>query len=601
MNNSSEINIKIFLFFIILLFILSILSRNYVFVFLDIFLVIIIFFIFKREKILTNFKLLSLQKRDHHVNKTMGLTIKDGLIVEDNNVKGILIVDDIPFDYRDLSEESLRTKIVSFHKVLDVVGDVEIIFRKQAIDKNNFLERLFLRAQNLRVIIEADPSNEKAKNELELIQNMIKKINEGESPFKFLIFFVIKTNTEEKALATLQLLKKGLESIGVRARLATKNEIIKMFQDRANLKVQGFPTQVPFLTTFSLPKSPKFEFLEDGIYIGKEIGNNRAVFWNFNRMLNPHVLLVGPTGAGKTEFLISLGYKVNLFSEIPVVFFDTKSDIKLRLKKYNIKTRVLNPLLHGLGLLNTDGVNLESYIPQLESILENSFKLDKYTSSILYKLIREVFHKYGKPSWDMVLEELEELELPLQVKTYIYRIISEVRDVDRGYEEIINLLNEPSLYIVDLSLIKSEEIRRLIMLSLLTKVYNKYNIADDKLKIALVVDEAWTIIKESSEYSIITDLVKRGRGFGIMLLMATQNIIDLGNTSDIYLQNIGLIAFMNNGDKKFWQEVLRFVNMPNYEVDNELTFLGRGEAIVRFITDPRPVKVVLDSLVRNPF
>jgi len=84
-----------------------------------------------------------------------------------------------------------------------------------------------------------------------------------------------------------------------------------------------------------------------------------------------------------------------------------------------------------------------------------------------------------------------------------------------------------------------------------------------------------------------------------MLLLATQNIIDLGDYSDIYLQNIGLIAFMNNGDKKFWQEVLRFVNISDKEISNELSFLGRGEALIRFITDPRPVIISLDTLIRD--
>jgi len=163
---------------------------------------------------------------------------------------------------------------------------------------------------------------------------------------------------------------------------------------------------------------------------------------------------------------------------------------------------------------------------------------------------------------------------------------------------MINAIDKPEVYVVDLSLIKSEELRRLIMLSVLTKIYNKYSVADDKLKIALVVDEAWSILKSASEYSIVMDLIKRGRGFGIMLLMATQNIIDFGQYSDIYLQNIGLIAFMNNGDKKFWQEVTRFVNVNDEEIEQQLTFLGRGEALIHFITDPRAVLVSLDTFAK---
>ena len=590
---------KFLLIAIALLTVMVILSRDIFFIVLDA--AFAIAFLLSSKKI----SLRSLPSLAHREVLPKEVEIKQGTYKGNGKVKGVLVVDDIPFDYRDLSDESLRTKIVAFHKALDVLGNVEIIFKKEAIDKNEFLDKLFSKAQNLRVIVEADPSNEKAKNEYEMVQAMIKKINEGETPFRYVVFFLVEAETEENARASLQLLKKGLESIGVKSRLASQSEIRSLLEDKIKTRSQGFPSQVPFLTVFSLPKSPKFEFFEDGIYLGKEIGTNTAVFWNYPKMLNPHVLLIGPTGAGKTEFLISLAYKVNLFSSIPIVFFDTKSDIKLRLKKYGIKFKILNPLIYSLGLLNPGGVNIDSYISQLESILQYSFQLDRYTSSILYKVLNNIYRKYKEtlkekdlPTWDNAIQEIESLDLPLQMRAFLFRVISQVKEFDKGVLDIVNMINDSNIYVVDLSLIKSEELRRLIMLSTLTKIYNKYNVADDKLKIGLVVDEAWTVLKDTDEYSIIADIIKRGRGFGVMLLMATQNIIDLGQYADIYLQNIGLIAFMNAGDKKFWQEVTRFVNIPDDEIKNELSFLGRGEALVRFITDPRPVLVSLDSFAK---
>lgn len=604
-----DLNPKMLGFVIALLTIIAIVSRAPFFIVLDIIMVIFLIIMLKSENGGFNF---SFGK-----GKQLGkIEVKDGIYRIGKTVKGVLIVDDIPFDYRDLSNETLRANIISYHKVLDAMEEVETVFKKKAIDKTQFLNKLFQRAQNLQVYLESDPSNEKAQAELQMVEEMIKKIKGGEAPFRYIVYFIINANTEKDALYSLKMLKQGLSGVGIKARIATKSEIYDLLQDRTKFRKKiAFPTTVPYLTVFSLPKAPKFELLKDGVYIGKEIGTNRAVFWNFKKMINQHVLFVGPTGAGKTEALISLAYKVNTFADIPIIFFDTKSDIKLRLKKYGIKIKLLNPLIHNLGLLDPGDQNLDSYITQLESIIANSYQLDKYTASVLYKALKNAFLGYENyrkknvvgnykdmlPTWDDVLREIDSLELQMQVKLYLTRIIMQIKNYDHDTDNnIIDKIKNPDIYVIDLSLVKSEEIKRLIMLSVLTKIYHKYHIADDKLKVGLVVDEAWTVIKQADEYSLIVDIIKRGRGYGIMLLMATQNLQDLGDHADIYLENIGLIAFMNNGDKKFWNEVLRFVNINDDEVKQQLTFLGRGEALLRFITDPRPVIVSLDTFMTSP-
>ena len=587
---------KFFIIMVVLLTIITAITRQLFFIFLDVGLVILLIFMLKKEKGgLSGIRL-------GRGKQLLNIEIGNGYYKIGKSVKTVMIVDDIPYDYRDLSDESLRIKIVAFNKFLDTLGEVQYLVKKQPIDKNEFLKKLFDKARNLRVVIGTDPSNHKAKNELQMVQAMINKINQGEMPFRVIIYFLVKTDSVESVKSTITLLKKGLETVGLKGRPATKNEITDLLEDdiRAHGKKPVFPTTVPYISVFALPKAPRYQFFEDGVYIGKEIGTNRAVFWNYSKMLNQHTLLIGPTGAGKTEAIISLAYKLNLFSGIPVIFFDTKSDIKLRLKKYNIQPKVINPLIYGLGLLKPDGINLDSYITQLVNILENSFQLDKYASSVLYKALKNAYQRYDEPTWGDVSEEIENMDLQTQIKTLLIRLISQINEYDHDKKyTIIDLIQEGYIYVIDLSLTKSEEVKRLIMLSTLTKIYNKYNVADDKLKIALVVDEAWTVLKDTDQYSIIADIIKRGRGYGIMLLMATQNVMDLGQYVDIYLQNIGLIAFMNNGDKKFWQEVLRFVNINDDEIKQQLTFLGRGEALLRFITDPRPVIVSLDTFVEK--
>jgi len=589
---------KLVLVISILLVLLGIISRNFIFLILASVSVILVRPNFLKIDILArkvrgfilfNRKILENEYR-----------IIDGILESKGEYKAFVIVDDIPFDYRDLSNEGLRAKVVSFHKVLDVVDNVDIIFRKKSINKNKFLESLFRRAQNLRVITEADPSNEKAKNELLMVQEMIKKISEGEPPFQYIIYFVVTSPSREQALASATLLRKGLESIGIKARLAITSEVEDFITSgyiRRKEKV-GFPTQIPYLTVFSIPKSPTYQIISDGVYLGKEIGTARSVFWNLEKTMNPHVLVIGPSGAGKTEFLISTGVKINTWYHIPVVFFDVKNDIKLRLRRKGIKPVILNPLIYSINLLKIyENINQGIYVSQLENIISNSFRMDKYSSSILYKVITEAFSRFQEPTWNSVIELINQLDVTEEVKIYLSKIVNKIKsvDIESSDESLVDKIEE-GVYVIDLSLIKSEELKRFVIYSILVKIINKYNIADDKLKISLVIDEAWTILRsESEDYSLVADIIKRGRGYGIILMMATQNLYDLGELSDIFLENSGLLVFMNNGDKKFWSEVKRFANLSEEEIYRELSFLGRGEGVIRFIGDPRPLVVKLDT------
>ncbi|TRM74811.1 AAA family ATPase, partial [Sulfolobus sp. A20-N-F8] len=147
--------------------------------------------------------------------------------------------------------------------------------------------------------------------------------------------------------------------------------------------------------------------------------------------------------------------------------------------------------------------------------------------------------------------------------------------------------------------IKNEEIRRLIIYTFLYEIYNKISLDNvfEIPKVFIVLDEAWTILKaENEDYPIVADLIKRGRGHGISIIMATQNIEDLGELANIYLDNVGLALFMNNGDRKFWEEVKRFTSIDDELIGNRLMYLNKGEALIRFLGDPRPILMKLDLL-----
>ncbi|AWR98278.1 DUF87 domain-containing protein [Acidianus sulfidivorans JP7] len=586
-------------FMAILTIALSIIFRNFLFLFL----LIPIFFILIKTGILDkNFfhikiKNLKLQKNNSEI------VIDDGYIKKPDEYIGVLLIYDIPVDYRDLSEESLRSSITSFYKILQIGSQIDILFKKKYIDVNNYRNILLNRAQNLRVIIDSDPSNYRAKRELEIINFLLEKFSEGEYPFKYEIFLFIHGDNKDKVIQTAEVISRGLEGLNIRARLAKKNEIENaIFFNHIKSNRISIPSQVPFLTPISIDKLPSLEIRSDGIFLGHDIMHKTSVFWNVDSAENPHMLIIGPTGAGKTEFLLNIAINFSIMKDIPIVLFDTKGDIKERLRKKGIDFRILNPLFHGISLLNGNKLPIQIKALQIEKILTNSFDLNKLESSIFFKVIYDALEEFSQGKIDRLNWDVIELKVKNQVDEQMYILISKIirilKSIDYGTDDISNLLVN-GLNIIDLTLIKSETLRKLIIYSIIIDIYNKYSFSvDNGIRIILVLDEAWSIIKsEKNDYPIVADLIKRGRGHGISILMATQNIEDLGNEENIYLDNVGLLVAMNNGDKNFWNNIIsRFVNIDDKEVKDLLSFLGKGEALVRFIGDPRPIVVKLSRL-----
>lgn len=587
-----------FVFISILIIVLTIVYRNPLLLLL---LVVVSLVAFKYGKI----DIRPLIQKIPFFNNSINLSsvkIEDGYIQKGNEYIGVLLIYDIPVDYKDLRENSLRNSIASFYKILQVGEQVDIFFRKKYVDSIKYKEVLLHKAQNLRIIIDSDPSNSKAKRELEIINFLLDRISEGEYPFKYEIYLLIHSKNKERAIQLAEVISKGLEGLNIRSRLAKKDEISSLiFLSECKCNKISIPSQVPFLTPFSVDKLPKFQLRNDGILLGKDINHGIPVFWNIDTSENPHMLIIGPTGAGKTEFLINTSLQLSLNYSIPIVFFDTKGDIKQRIIKRGLEVKILNPLYHGISLLKANNIPIQVRAMQIEKILTNSFDLDKIHSSIIFKLIYDTLEDYysGKISylnWDVIDEKAKSM---LDEITYLYisKIIKIIKSLDHG-GNLVDYIT-PGLNVIDVTMIKSETLRKIIMYTVITDIYNKFSASvDNGTKIVLVLDEAWTVLKnEKVDYPLVADLVKRGRGHGIALFMATQNIEDLGEMSSVYLDNIGLLIFMNNGDKEFWNNVVRrFVNINDEEIYNNLTFLGRGEALVRFLGDPRPLLIKTDVI-----
>ncbi|MBP1357378.1 MAG: DUF87 domain-containing protein [Sulfolobus sp.] len=466
--------------------------------------------------------------------------------------------------------------------------NIDIIVRKEYINKEKYLNDLLTKAQNLQIILDADPSNERARKELEFTRLVLSKINSGEEPFRYSMYFLIKGKDPAEIKANADLIKRGLAGIGIDVK---EIDTLNNFFRKSARGTVGLPTLIPYISPYSIPSKTKEEYVSEGVFMGYEIESGTPVFWNFKNIINPHVLIVGPTGIGKTEFLLSIASKLGVIYNKTIVIYDTKGDIKKRLKENNIPFKLINPMIFSLGILKSPFATQELRALYIERILANSFLLDRLQASLIYKIIKE---NHYISSWkqlnDVIVDYVGENELSV----YFYRIFDILDSLDYNGKSIYENLTL-GINVIDLTLIHSDEIKRLIINTTLSQVHLIYpKIVDNEISKVIVIDEAWTVLK-NEKMPLISDIVKRGRGYGISLLMATQNLSDLGENADIYLDNVGLLIFLNNGDMKFWEEAKRFAKLNSEDLE-KLRYLGRGEALVRIINDPRPLQVKIDPL-----
>ena len=80
------------------------------------------------------------------------------------------------------------------------------------------------------------------------------------------------------------------------------------------------------------PSEPLIEQIENssksGIFIGSSYHYNMPIFISFEELLNPHILICGMTGSGKTFLANSFLVRLHLFSEASVVVIDFTGEYK---------------------------------------------------------------------------------------------------------------------------------------------------------------------------------------------------------------------------------------------------------------------------------
>jgi len=336
-----------------------------------------------------------------------------------------------------------------------------------------------------------------------------------------------------------------------------------------------------------------------GILLGRILNSGRNIFWNPNTSMSPHVIVVGPTGSGKTETLISIATKMNMLLSATVLMVDVKGDIEARLSRRGYPYRAIDIPRTPLGSLYPFHIEPSGRAGQVfDAIIASYDVVDVRMQAAIYKALKKAYERSSNPTWQDVLSELAGEDEAVRVM--VSRILDEVSYLDGGRQRSGHYgIWEGEVNIISLSRISKEReevlsyAMNIVFQDMLNYMSTRH--ADPgRVGGALVIDEAWILSKRGRNAGRLLNLVKLSRGYGLAVLLATQSFRDFGGEWDRILENSGLLIVLSNPSKRFWADASNFLRIDRDVIKELMVIMGRGDALIRVLPDPRPIPVSLE-------
>lgn len=459
---------------------------------------------------------------------------------------------------RNLSKlrRSIENEMANIKAVLETVRDPHVIKRLEY--RFNVLARIYSRILSagdvVRVIAIFKIRGEGLKSEankvledLERISDVVKSLISSFTGFKVRD----ASSKEVKEIISYE--------IGLTNKLGVKAVII-------DEKKVGILSPIPYV------KRPSIENYYNGVYLGLDLDTGWPVIID-KEMFFKHVLIVGPTGRGKTTTLaLIIENLLSLYDSLPLII-DFKGDLADLLKDAVIPR--ITPLDAPINLLiRPETISYVDWTLMISDILVKVLKLDiRRVSSIIRALMNRDVEEYIHDPGRLVTDP------DLSVLSSIVDLVT----ITPNYKKLLSVVNRGG--IIDLSDLGTtyQNIYGAMVLHVAS-----YLVTTSKLRDRIiVVDEAWRVSKIKALYT----LIKEGRSKRIGLVLATQNIEDI--PAEI-IENIHtLIVFGSHNDEYVWK-IARILGLKKGVVEG-LKRLSVGEALLLNSLDPHPVFIKVES------
>ncbi len=340
------------------------------------------------------------------------------------------------------------------------------------------------------------------------------------------------------------------------------------------------------------PPEPRKDLLlsrpTEGIYLGKTRYLGTPVFWDPQKLINPHIAIVGITGSGKSYLTKSFLTRASMIWNSNAITLDWVGEYNKWVKQAG--GLVINLGKEKLNLLDLVGQKKRDRVKQIIAALDLLLELKSYPAERdeIEEGIEDIYEKQKKPTLKDVVVFLEKRKKKRAARL-LKRFTVEGSDFFAGTSTLnIKKLTEAGLVCIDLHELPTEEIRSLAGLTILQyikEIMRGEGIQNEKgIKLFVVLDEAWKIAND--ERSDVITIVREGRKYNFALLIATQNPTDMHKT---IFSNIGTLFILRLVLKEFRNYVKTSIGYGDF-IDDEISRFGVGDAAINMIFAERQTK-----------
>lgn len=438
-----------------------------------------------------------------------------------------------------------------------------LLLYMEPLDRSKAMRSLEAKMMTYRVILERNPDDKTAEARLEILSRMYKRVAEGYTPLKARYVIVIADpepcSEIERRLETA---KRTLEIHGCRCRVVC-SDLNSVLSRRAEGPLDSMTAIDPLVTM-----SRRIRSYREGVFIGRDMDTGLPIYlnlWDERRGAN-HVLIVGPTGKGKTTLLATLLVRLYALDSTPLTAIDPKGDLIDSLKSIGVAETVVDTGMVAsiLGQLYREGTPISMI---LEAGVELTGAERRAIDALLF--CKDTTDPYASSA----AVKLRVMGLPVEK---LCREPGEPIPLGGGRLEAFDLSS------------LSNPVKNIAASGLLALIHAMYSSGSRRprgLRRVIVVDEAWRAMKMPKE--LLERLVKEFRSYGVSLVLASQ---DPGDIPDTAWNNASLVVVFGSHDKSFIEQVGRVLRLTERDLER-LRWLHIGEAALKLADDPRPVFV----------